>query len=295
MSTEKQIEANKKNAQLSTGPVSEEGKAIVAQNAIKHGIFAQDLIIATGDGKEDPVEYDRLLANITENLSPHGQLEHLLVEKIAVDFWRLRRVLRFEMGSIREHLDRVIYNYYNRKDYLGKKENKSDSDLDKEIQHLQECITWNDSYIEVLKKGIVRFDKAEWSGEGIISDIEKDLYLIAEEVNDEQLSEEDAQRIAAEEMSFEELRALFTQSGYTDEKLAQTLIPQLEKQNKESEEQIAELEQQKLQNKLAEEVMVKTNALPPGDHAEKVMRYENSLQKSILRNLALLKKLQGGD
>ena len=52
MTTERQTEANKKNALLSTGAVTDEGKAIVAKNAVKHGVFASDLIITSGDGRE---------------------------------------------------------------------------------------------------------------------------------------------------------------------------------------------------------------------------------------------------
>ena len=50
MTSEKQMEANKKNALLSTGAVTDGGKAVVARNAVKHGIFARDIIIPTGDG-----------------------------------------------------------------------------------------------------------------------------------------------------------------------------------------------------------------------------------------------------
>lgn len=100
MTTEKQIEANKHNALVSTGPVTVEGKVIVSLNAVKHGIFARDLIITSGDGKEDMEEYIELLDGLIVSLNPNGQMECLLVEKIAVDFWRLRRVLRFENGSI---------------------------------------------------------------------------------------------------------------------------------------------------------------------------------------------------
>ncbi len=292
MTTESQLEANKQNALLSTGPITSEGKAIVSQNAIKHGIFARDLLISTGDGKENEEEYRQLLGNLIENLSPQGQMEHLLVEKIAVDFWRLRRVLRFETGSIRQHLDMVIYNYYNKKNYDGEKAHPSDADLNKEIRKNQECITWNNAYIEALKKGIVKFDKATWSGEGLESNIEEDLYLLAETIDDETLSQEDAQRIVDEDLSFGELKKLFERAGYTDQAIAEKLIPELEKQNEEYKQKIYDLEQSKLQNKVTEKVMVKINSLPPSEDAEKVMRYESSLQTSILRNLAILKKLQ---
>ncbi len=42
--TEKQRAANRANAQHSTGPRSPEGKAIVSQNAVKHGVLAQAAI-----------------------------------------------------------------------------------------------------------------------------------------------------------------------------------------------------------------------------------------------------------
>ena len=61
MTTEKQIEANKQNALVSTGPVTAEGKAVVSQNAVKHGIFVRDLIISSGDGKENEQEYREML------------------------------------------------------------------------------------------------------------------------------------------------------------------------------------------------------------------------------------------
>jgi len=182
MKTEKQIEANKKNALMSTGAVTDTGKAIVAQNAVKHGVFAQDLIISSGDGRENEDEYIELLYNLTKSLNPSGQMEHLLVEKIAVDFWRLRRVLRFETGSIRKYLDMVIYDYYNKADWQGKKENKTNAELDEEIAKQQEFLDWNNAYIKALKKGVVSFDAPTWSGEGLESDIEEDLIMVADAI-----------------------------------------------------------------------------------------------------------------
>ncbi len=79
MTTEKQITSNQQNALLSTGAVTEEGKAMVSKNAIKHGIFTKDLIISAGDGKEDESEYKQLLDNLTECLNPRDQMESLLV------------------------------------------------------------------------------------------------------------------------------------------------------------------------------------------------------------------------
>ena len=292
MTTEKQIEANKKNALLSTGAVTEEGKAIVAKNAVKHGVFARDLIISSGDGRENEEEYKQLLYNLIESLNPSGQMEYLLVEKIAVDFWRLRRVLRFETGSIRKYLDMVIYDYYNKADWKGKKINKTNEELDEEIAKQQEFLDWNNVYIKALKKGVVTFDNPTWSGEGLESDIEEDLIMVAEAIKEKAMNEDEYLRFEEGGFSFEELKAVFKKAGYSDKDIAGELIRELEKQNEGYKKKIYDLEQKKLKNKIAEEVNIKICSLPSGDNAEKVMRYEKSIQKSIFQNLAILKKLQ---
>ena len=52
MATEKQIQANKANAKLSTGPKTPEGKAKAAQNPITHGVLARAAILETEDVTE---------------------------------------------------------------------------------------------------------------------------------------------------------------------------------------------------------------------------------------------------
>lgn len=96
----KKIEANRRNAQLSTGPKSLEGKKIVAGNARKHGLLANNVVILTGDGKEDQAEFDGLLFQLHEYYKPVGVAEDLLVQEIAVSYWRSARALRCERGEV---------------------------------------------------------------------------------------------------------------------------------------------------------------------------------------------------
>ena len=51
MTSTKQIEANRKNATLSTGPRSEPGKDVSRQNALIHGLTAMQVVIEGEDGE----------------------------------------------------------------------------------------------------------------------------------------------------------------------------------------------------------------------------------------------------
>jgi hypothetical protein len=91
MSTQAQIEANRINAQKSTGPRTPEGKAIVAQNAIKHGLLARDAVVIGEETDDFAFFRDQLGAELT----PVGLVESRLVARIAGLFWRLQRAERF--------------------------------------------------------------------------------------------------------------------------------------------------------------------------------------------------------
>jgi len=101
--SEKQLQANRENAQKG-GVKTPEGKAIVKYNALKHGLLAKEVVITTGDGGENPEEFNALLQALQTQLKPEGTLEEMLVEKIAVAYWRLRRACKYEAGLIRENL-----------------------------------------------------------------------------------------------------------------------------------------------------------------------------------------------
>jgi hypothetical protein len=80
------LEANRKNAQLSTGPRTSEGKAIVSKNALRHGVFAAVPVV---DG-ENAQEWADHRTGVLESLAPMGLLEVNLAERVALLLWRLR-------------------------------------------------------------------------------------------------------------------------------------------------------------------------------------------------------------
>ena len=70
MATEAQVAANRANARKSTGPRTAEGKAVVSQNAVKHGLLAREGVLRGEDGEEFEMHREMLL----EELQPVGAL-----------------------------------------------------------------------------------------------------------------------------------------------------------------------------------------------------------------------------
>jgi len=79
---------------------TQEGKAIVRCNALKHGLLAKEAVITVGEGAENPEEFKILLYDLLAELKPEDHMEITLVKKIAVSYWRLRRAYRYEVRLI---------------------------------------------------------------------------------------------------------------------------------------------------------------------------------------------------
>ncbi|MHB8383418.1 MAG: hypothetical protein ACYDC3_13905 [Candidatus Binataceae bacterium] len=94
--SERKLAANRRNAARSTGPRTASGKKRSALNALKHGMLAKRMVIPALEGPRAAAEFRAMLHALISDLVPHGALERILVEEIAVCTWRLRRVLRFE-------------------------------------------------------------------------------------------------------------------------------------------------------------------------------------------------------
>ncbi len=103
MSTAAQQQANKQNAQHSTGPRTDEGKQRTSQNALKHGLYATDPLIRG----EDPDDFYAHGAELEYQLRPANAVEEDLVEQIIDITWRLKRCARIESAVINELYDTV--------------------------------------------------------------------------------------------------------------------------------------------------------------------------------------------
>jgi hypothetical protein len=92
MSSQKQIDANRRNALKSTGPKTEEGKAQSSMNALRHGLTAAQAVLP----HENEDDYEKLRDGMLESYAPENPAELAIVEELVNANWRLLRLHRVE-------------------------------------------------------------------------------------------------------------------------------------------------------------------------------------------------------
>ena len=98
--SQKRIEANRRNAQMSTGPRSEEGKARSRFNGARHGLAAGKMLVL----HEDAAEFADFCRAMVEDRRPVGALETALAERVAAKAWRLKRTEWMEAALLNRDL-----------------------------------------------------------------------------------------------------------------------------------------------------------------------------------------------
>ena len=99
MATDKQMAANRRNAAKSTGPRTEEGKAVASQNALIHGLRARTLVLPF----ENPAEFEQLCHELIVDRRPVGHAELSAVGQMAEAEWRIARINRAEQLLFRRN------------------------------------------------------------------------------------------------------------------------------------------------------------------------------------------------
>ncbi len=92
MATQAQINANRANAEKSTGPKTPEGKAKVSGNAVKHGLGSKKLLV--GDNQRQ--EFETLRKDLLKQVQPEGTVEEILFKELLHAAWNLERVRHLE-------------------------------------------------------------------------------------------------------------------------------------------------------------------------------------------------------
>jgi hypothetical protein len=279
--TDKQIAANRRNAARSTGPKTPKGKAIASRNALKHGLLAREIVIDTGEGAESRGEFEAVLTDLHAQFDPQGPLEEMLVEKIAVAYWRLRRAHRYEAGLIRRELDNVAEEYYQPADLFetDSRSNRPDKEIDAKIKQVKEgqnrCRIDQRQLTKMREKGC---DLAE------IYDREDGWDALYNELP-EQIEDwpDDWQPV---------VRRAAHEAGWTDDEIWQFHIDQCATTLPVLERKIQDLEQEKQKNAHAVQVRRKLASIPAGHEMDHVLKYEGFIDRQFYKAISQLERLQ---
>src|ERR1035441_405674 len=96
MTSARQIEANRRNAVGSTGPKTNLGKQRASQNAVRHGLTAETVLVPL----EDAADYQAFEQAVTADYEAETAVERELVLRLASLLWRLRRATSIETGLL---------------------------------------------------------------------------------------------------------------------------------------------------------------------------------------------------
>jgi hypothetical protein len=98
--SEARIRANQQNAQRSTGPKTDAGKARSRANAYKHGLAGDGVVLRD----EDSLEVERRTQALQREMAPTTELGAILVRKIAVTSVVSERATRQEFAATAERV-----------------------------------------------------------------------------------------------------------------------------------------------------------------------------------------------
>lgn len=272
-------EANRKNAQLSTGPKTDVGRALVRHNALKHGLLSMEVVIAAGDGKESAEEFEQLLQGLADELRPVGTVEEMLVEKIAVGYWRLRRVVRCEVGEIRKHTDSF---HHEREQELAGESTSSFAEDDRPKQDSSAVIEDQLEVVEDARRltrqqGVCDEDtiaelRKAFKNENPVNHLEYCNLCLTEEGRAELTVEWDLQgELLTPDEARQELLALLTSKK---RELRQVLPAVRERERLAAESELARL------------------SLPSEQVADRILRYETAIERGLYRAIHELQRLQ---
>jgi hypothetical protein len=119
VTSQRQIDANRRNAVKSTGPKTDAGKERSRCNALRHGLTAETVV----GGLEDPQDYRAFELSVTSDFNATTAVERELVLRLASALWRLRRTTAIESGLLQ-----IQNNLLNDKRKIGQRPGEVDQD-----------------------------------------------------------------------------------------------------------------------------------------------------------------------
>lgn len=233
------------------GPVTTTGKATASKNSTRHGIFATSPVLPLVERSED-WQAHRLA--IIDNIAPVGALEEALAERVALQLWRLGRVVRFESETIANKLEQIepVPNY------------KPDADA---IAHAaKEWLTFTKNFATLPPTATLSFDEAAT------------VLFFAGVTMSEAVTEWTVERVG---------KAIALEAKANQTTPEAMLASAIEKAERRYSKELAKADDQ------AERLRVhRSKSLVPEMQTDLVMRYESHLERSLHKTLHELERMQ---
>ena len=283
MVSNKQLEANRRNAELSTGPVTDEGKAIVSKNRVSHGVLSRDVVLPGMEQFENVEDFKQLKELLEEYWQPEGVMEESLCEDLAIQWWRMRRLYRHESGSLKEQHENIKKFWYDTRTEL-----RGFSDIPKEVLGIdahKDDLRWHKEWLDIVDASLKKRRKSL----KLIFDDEDCLCMFSDWF-------EDYDRV---EKAIDKRRNI---PNCLDDDYEKFVVQTLQKAGLSIKEileyfkihleyQIKDIEG-KLTDKLHQYEMEKEQILPSTVTNESFLKYEASIRRNIEKDIKLLLQLQ---
>jgi hypothetical protein len=264
MTTPAQIEANRRNAQLSTGPKTPEGKAASSMNAVKYGILARQLLVQGEYVRESPEEFHSFWTEHHEQLAPVGPLEEMLVDQIVALNWRMRRVRAAESGEITLNMDAGARHRARIHAQVGETEEwpHSDSYIEKDLLELRQKVEQGGEFNKAALAKIA--DDADGSYPSLLRKLNALCVQISQNpgnLDPAVLRVSNQQKIL----------------GTLDEEIKRLSEQQIMRRKHEA---------------YKEQAHRNSDSMPRKDIVEKILRYDTTLERQLFRAIEQLERLQ---
>jgi hypothetical protein len=287
---DKRLAANRKNARKSTGPKTSAGKAASSRNAVTHGVLAAAPVLP---GLESLEDWEGHRAGVVESLAPVGYIENLLAERIALLSWRLRRVVRYEVEVATASAATAEMDMEDQAKFgSGKPEDPAES------RGKSEAAGYIVAMLEDLPEMPAHEKLYPWAAQSVLCPISAKLPdeakgrpIAVPGVPDDR-EEFDKFNLWTADLLRKCIEVYAAARKMTADGLRNKTILAFTEESKKKEEQAQLLAEQGRKWKLLLNRIIRTRMLLAPDILDKVTRYENSLERSLFRNLHELQKLQ---
>jgi hypothetical protein len=277
--TPERLEANRRNAQKSTGPKTVNGKVASKLNALKHGLLAKTVVVHGHKLKESTNEFKKLCHAFYLDFAPVGPMEETLVDQIVQAAWRLRRVRAAESGEIALSVDTGWWN-------------REKNNPLRMILNMPQ-MPFSDPLVTQLKNSVWGCKYLRHCLNSVHQSVEQNQELTEVALKDFKTALRDQPDAMVKKM--DELRAWFVTNP---EKLEQEALRTRHKEEvlKFLNRKISDIDywmDRREQRENAEEQARQSAAmLPSAETLDKILRYETALERQLFRAMNQLERLQ---